>query len=113
MIFTIREWELVGSGVMVGFGIGVLAYWYFIRKPILKKNPFDKERKEWNSLLHQSHNVISLEEKRGHHVDMKLLDLYLKKRTADALFWHNFWSIILTSLIVILTGVNIWLSFYN
>jgi len=74
---------------------------------------YEKERKEWNTLLKTAHNVIPIGEYRGKETDLKLLDLYLKKRTDDALYWHNFWMVILTSLIVILTAVNIWLSFYK
>jgi len=74
---------------------------------------WDKERKEWDALLLHAHNVIPLIQRRGSDKDLKLLDLYLRKKNNDAIFWHNFWLVILTSLIVILTAVNIWLSFYK
>lgn len=74
---------------------------------------YDKERKEWNSLLHRAYNVIPIKQYRGTKIDLKLLDLYLRKKNDDTLFWHNIWMVILTSLIVILTAVNIWLNFYR
>ena len=74
---------------------------------------WDIGRKEWDKLLLNAHNIIPITERRGRDVDLKLLDLYLRKKNDDALFWHNFWSIVLTSMIVLLTAVNIWLTFYK
>lgn len=76
---------------------------------------WDKQRKEWDDLLEKAHNVISLGKSvsGSRQADMNLVDLYLRKKNMDVLFWHNFWMVILTSLIVLLTAVNIWLSFYK
>ncbi len=108
---TLYEWILIGSGIFIGFGIGVFTYWYFIRKPILKKKPYDKERKKWDDLLHKAHNEIPVGPITGsRQTDMQLLDLYLRKKNDDALFWHNIIILILTGSIVLLTTVNIWLN---
>ena len=107
---TLTQWGLVLSGVFVGYGIGIFTYWYFIKKPILEKKPYDKERKKWDALLHNAHNVIPLGTITGNRQsDSYLLDLYLRKKNDDALFWHNIMILILTGSIVLLTAVNIWL----
>ena len=78
----------------------------------------DRERKEWKKLLKKSQKVImpldtGYGEIQERDKDLKLLDLYLRKRNDDALYWHNFWMVILTSVIVLLTATNIWLSYYK
>ena len=75
----------------------------------MSNKKWSKERKEWDDLLKDAHNIIPITELRGKETDLKILDLYLKFQNDKSLKKHNVIISILTGLYVILTAINIYL----
>jgi len=72
-----------------------------------------KERDDWKKLLERTDYIIPLGNLRKTSDEAKKLELYNQYEINKILKRNQFVMIILTALIVLLTAVNIWLTFYK